>query len=72
MRGLGKVAHEWGLVCLAHNMLKLAQGPSLSAPRTARLNLASPPKPAKSANSGPRPARTLHYAVAPDTIWTGS
>ena len=31
MRGLNKVAHEWGLVCLAHNMLKLAQGRSLSA-----------------------------------------
>ena len=31
MRGLDKVAHEWGLVCLAHNMLKLAQGRSLSA-----------------------------------------
>ena len=30
MRGLDKVAHEWGLVCLAHNMLKLAQGRSLS------------------------------------------
>ena len=73
MRGLGKVAHEWGLVCLAHNMLKLAQGPSLSAAHARHcLNLASPPKPAKSANSGPRPARTLHYAVAPDTIWTGS
>jgi transposase len=31
MRGLDKVAHEWGLVCLAHNMLKLAQRRSLSA-----------------------------------------
>src|SRR5271157_2936652 len=31
MRGLDNVAHEWGLVCLAHNMLKLAQGRSLSA-----------------------------------------
>ena len=30
MRGLDKVAHEWGLVCLAHNMLKLAKGRSLS------------------------------------------
>jgi len=30
MRGLDKVAHEWGLVCLAHNMLKLAQGRTLS------------------------------------------
>src|SRR5208337_4805796 len=30
MRGLDNVAHEWGLVCLAHNMLKLAQGRSLS------------------------------------------
>jgi glutamine synthetase type III len=35
MRGLDKVAHEWGLVCLAHNMLKLAQGRSLSAVRLA-------------------------------------
>ncbi len=31
MRGLDKVAQEWGLVCLAHNMLKLAQGRSPSA-----------------------------------------
>ena len=31
MRGLDTVAHEWGLVCLAHNMLELAQGRSLSA-----------------------------------------
>ena len=31
MRGLDKVAHEWGLVCLAHNMLKLAQGRSPTA-----------------------------------------
>src|SRR5271170_7234963 len=34
MRGLDKVALEWGLVCLAHNMLKLAQGRS---PSTAEL-----------------------------------
>jgi len=26
MRGVEKVAAEWGLVCLAHNILKLAQG----------------------------------------------
>ena len=31
LRGLDDVAQEWGLVCLAHNMLKLAQGRSLSA-----------------------------------------
>src|SRR5271166_187203 len=30
MRGLNKVAHEWGLVCLAHNVTKLARGRSLS------------------------------------------
>ena len=32
-RGVEKVANEWGLVCLAHNILKLAQGrtPSLGA-----------------------------------------
>ena len=26
LRGVEKVANEWGLVCLAHNLLKLAQG----------------------------------------------
>ena len=33
LRGIVKVANEWGLVCLAHNILKLAQGrtPSLAA-----------------------------------------
>jgi hypothetical protein len=33
LRGVEKVAYEWGLVCLAHNILKLAQGrtPSLAA-----------------------------------------
>ena len=30
LRGLEKVAAEWGLVCLAHNLLKLAQGRTLS------------------------------------------
>ena len=28
LRGVVKVAAEWGLVCLAHNLLKLAQGGS--------------------------------------------
>ena len=33
LRGVEKVASEWGLVCLVHNILKLAQGrtPPLSA-----------------------------------------
>ncbi len=35
MRGLDNIANEWGLVCLAHNMLKLAQGRSLSAAKLA-------------------------------------
>ncbi len=35
VRGLDNVAHEWGLVCLNHNMLKLAQGRSRSAPMLA-------------------------------------
>ena len=26
LRGVEKVAHEWGLVCLAHNILKLDRG----------------------------------------------
>src|SRR5215472_16284233 len=30
LRGLEKVAAEWGLVCRAHNILKLAQGPTPS------------------------------------------
>src|SRR5580693_7576957 len=30
LRGLEKVAAEWGLVCLVHNVLKLAQGRTLS------------------------------------------
>jgi hypothetical protein len=31
MRGLEKVKAEWGLICTVHNILKLAQGRSLSA-----------------------------------------
>ena len=30
LRGVDKVAAEWGLVCIAHNILKLAQGPTPS------------------------------------------
>ncbi len=33
LRGVEKVRAEWGMVCTAHNLLKLAQGRSLSAPR---------------------------------------
>ena len=35
LRGLDKVALEWGLVCLAHNMLKLARGGTSSAAKLA-------------------------------------
>jgi len=35
MRGVEKVAAEWGLVCLAHNVLKLAQAQSPSTAATA-------------------------------------
>jgi hypothetical protein len=31
MRGFEKVRGEWAIVCTAHNLLKLAQGRSLSA-----------------------------------------
>ena len=31
MRGIENVRGEWSLVCTAHNLLKLAQGRSLSA-----------------------------------------
>jgi hypothetical protein len=36
MRGIEKVRAEWALVCTAHNLLKLAQGRSLSAARKMR------------------------------------
>ena len=37
LRGVEKVAAEWGLVCIAHNILKLAKGrtPSLADAATA-------------------------------------
>jgi hypothetical protein len=35
LRGVEKVASEWGLVCLAHNILKLAQRPASSLPTLA-------------------------------------
>ena len=34
LRGVEKVANEWGLVCLAHNILKLAQGRTPSWPHS--------------------------------------
>jgi hypothetical protein len=34
LRGVEKVRGEWSLVCIAHNLLKLAQGRSLSAARS--------------------------------------
>jgi transposase len=41
MRGVKKVRAEWAIVCTAHNLLKLAQGRSLSAARLMAQN-ASP------------------------------
>jgi hypothetical protein len=35
LRGIDNVAAEWGIVCTAHNLLKLAQGWTLSAARAA-------------------------------------
>src|SRR5271166_2062002 len=35
MRGLDNVANEWGLVCLAHTMPKIAQGRSLTTAKLA-------------------------------------
>ncbi len=44
LRGVEKARAEWSIVCTAHNLLKLAQGRALSAPRfmalEARLALA--------------------------------
>ena len=34
LRGVEKVANEWGLVCLAHNIWKLAQGRTPSLPHS--------------------------------------
>jgi hypothetical protein len=33
MRGIEKVRAEWAIICTTYNMLKLAQGRSLSAAR---------------------------------------
>ena len=52
LRGLEKVAAEWGLVCLAHNVLKLAQGRTLS--------VGDPP-----GTSSPRPEIQLQTAATP-------
>jgi transposase len=37
LRGIENVRAEWGIVCTAHNLLKLAQGRSLSAARSMAL-----------------------------------
>jgi Transposase DDE domain len=43
MRGLDKVKREWAVICTVHNILKLAQGRSLSAagPMTQKARLAA-------------------------------
>ena len=41
LRGVEKVANEWGLVCLAHNILKLAQGRTRPLPHSNRLSFAT-------------------------------
>jgi len=41
LRGIGNVAAEWGIVCTAHNLLKLAQGRTLSAIPAAASNAAA-------------------------------
>ena len=41
LRGIENVAAEWGIVCTAHNLLKLAQGRTLSAIRAAASNAAA-------------------------------
>jgi Transposase domain (DUF772)/Transposase DDE domain len=41
LRGIENVAAEWGIVCTAHNLLKLAQGRTLSADRAAAPNAAA-------------------------------
>jgi Transposase DDE domain len=73
MRGLDKVAHEWGLVCVAHNMLKLAHGrvcpPPTSPPPEPRQYAQGRPNPKIPA---PDPAQSPSLHVAQDTIWTGS
>ena len=41
LRGVEKVANEWGLVCLAHNILKLAQGGPVPGRTRNRLSFAT-------------------------------
>jgi Transposase DDE domain len=39
LRGVEKVQAEWGIVCIAHNLLKLAQGRILSAAQSMALEV---------------------------------
>jgi hypothetical protein len=41
MRGIEKVRAEWAIICTTHNLLKLAQGRSLSAARPTALEARS-------------------------------
>ena len=43
LRGIANVAGEWSLVCTAHNLLKLAQGRTLSAARVGAPKAAAAP-----------------------------
>ena len=51
MRGVAKAAAEWGLVCLAHNVLKLAQAGFRPRPPS------QPDEPAPAPNQQPRTAK---------------
>ena len=41
LRGIAKVAGEWGIVCTAHNLLKLAQGRTLPTARATAADVAA-------------------------------
>ena len=62
LRGVEKVAAEWGLVCLAHNVLKLAQGDSVPGRPRNRMSLRQPRTNSQEPPESPHQRFKSHHA----------
>jgi hypothetical protein len=67
--GVEKVTAEWGVVCVAHNILKLAQG---ETPSIADAAAAWPREPAKDARVSPAPRSRASNPHREGIMQTGS